>query len=109
MQLALASGIVAFILNRRKHWKKCNGRNDLPAAALNSTPYGMHNPVQVSRMLDIKELLGNGYDVTEERKQFRKSNRLLGGAAFVVILASIALSILAVLAFIAFIDGLFSW
>ena len=159
--------------------------HDLPAAALNATPYGMHNPVQLSRIrpispkriaagtstaklvepmpwdetyqeqkllgniallalvlyalllatsapvlliraaqvsgivafilnrrkrkevLDIKEL--NGYDVTEERKQFRTSNRLLGGAAFVVILASIALSILAVLAFIAFIDGLFSW
>lgn len=79
MQLAIASGIVAFILNRRKR----------------------------KEVLDIKEL--NGYDVTEERKQFRTSNRLLGGAAFVVILASIALSILAVLAFIAFIDGLFSW
>lgn len=79
MQLALASGIVAFILNRRNR----------------------------KEVLDIKER--NGYDVTEERKQFRKSNRLLGGAAFVVILASIALSILLVLAFIAFIDGLFSW
>lgn len=79
MQLAIASGIVAFILNRRKR----------------------------KEVLDIKEL--NGYDVTEERKQFRTSNRLLGGAAFVEILASIALSILAVLAFIAFIDGLFSW
>ena len=159
--------------------------HDLPAAALNATPYGMHNPVQVSRIrpispkriaagtstaelvepmpwdetyqeqkllgnialvalvlsallpatgapvlliraaqvsgivafilnrrkrrevLDIKELYG--YDVTEERKQFIRSNRLLGGAAFVVILASIALSILVVLALIAFIDGLFSW
>ena len=66
------SGIVAFILNRRKR----------------------------RAVLDIWEL--KGYDVTEERKQFRKSNRLLGGAAVVVILASIALSICAVLAFIAF-------
>jgi hypothetical protein len=159
--------------------------HDLPAAALNATPYGMHNPVKVSQIhpispkriaagtstaelvepmpwdetyqeqkllgnialaamvlsvlllvngapvlltrasqvsgiaafilnrrkrkevLDIKEL--NGYDVTEERKQFRKSNRLLGGAAFVIILASIVLSIVVVLAFIAFIDELFSW
>ena len=56
-------------------------------------------------MLDIKEL--NGYDVTEERVN-QKINRLLGGV-YLVILASIALSILLVLAFIAFIDGLFSW
>ncbi|HBE11941.1 MAG TPA: hypothetical protein DCY76_05845 [Flavobacteriales bacterium] len=74
IRAAQVSGIVAFILNRRKR----------------------------KEVLDIKEL--NGYDVTEERKQFRTSNRLLGGAAFVVILASIALSILAVLAFIALID-----
>ena len=79
VRAVLVSGIVAFILNRRKR----------------------------REVLDIKEL--NGYDVTEERKQFRKSNRLLGGAAFVVILAYIALSIVVVLAFIAFIDALFSW
>ena len=79
VRAALVSGIVAFILNRRKR----------------------------KEVLDIKEL--NGYDVTEERKQFRKSNRLLGGAAFVVILASVALSTLALLSFIARIDGLFSW
>lgn len=82
VRAVLVSGIVAFILNRRKR----------------------------REVLDIKEL--NGYDVTEERKQFIRSNRLLGGAAFVVILTYIVLVILIVLAVIAFFEGLFglfSW
>ena len=79
VRAALVSGIVAFILNRRKR----------------------------REVLDIKEL--NGYDVTEERKQFIRSNRLLGGAAFVVILTYIVFAILIVLAVIAFFEGLFGF
>ena len=77
VRAVLVSGIVAFILNRRKR----------------------------REVLDIKELYG--YDVTEERKQFIRSNRLLGGAAFVVILTYIVLAILVVLAVISLIEGLF--
>ena len=82
VRAVLVSGIVAFILNRRKR----------------------------REVLDIKEL--NGYDVTEEREQFIRSNRLLGGAAFVLTLTYIVLAILIVLAVIAFFEGLFglfSW
>ena len=79
IRAAQVSGIVAFILNRRKR----------------------------KEALDIKEL--NGYDVTEERKQFRTSNRLLGGAVFATAIAYIVLLIMLVSAFIAFWDSLFSW
>lgn len=72
------AAVVSFILNRRKR----------------------------REVIDIKEL--NGYDVTEERAQFRLSNRLLGGAVFVSILAYIVLMIVAVLAFIAFWESLFN-
>ena len=73
------AGISSFILNRRKR----------------------------KEVIDIKEF--NGYDVTEERRDFKTANRLLGGAAFVVIIGYIIVAILAALAFIALIEGLFSW
>ena len=58
-------------------------------------------------VIDIKEL--NGYDVTEERRQFRTGNRLLGGAVFATVIAYIALAIVTALAFIALIEALFIW
>ena len=58
-------------------------------------------------VIDIKEL--NGYDVTEERRQFRTGNRLLGGAVFAAVIAYIALAIVTALAFIALIEALFTW
>lgn len=73
------AGLSSFILNRRKR----------------------------KEVIDIKEF--NGYDVTEERRDFKTTNRLLGGAAFVVIIGYIIVAILVALAFIALIEGLFSW
>ena len=73
------AGISSFILNRRKS----------------------------REVIDIREF--NGYDVTEERRNFKTTNRLLGGAALVVIIGYIIVAILAALAFIALIEGLFSW
>ena len=73
------AGMSSFILNRRKR----------------------------KEVIDIKEF--NGYDVTEERRNFKTTNRLLGGAAFVVIIGYIIVAILVALAFIALIEGLFSW
>lgn len=73
------AGISSFILNRRKR----------------------------KEVIDIREF--NGYDVTEERRNFKTTNRLLGGAAFVVIIGYIIVAILAALAIIALIEGLFSW
>jgi hypothetical protein len=77
--MALVVGTIAFFLNRRKR----------------------------REVLDLKEL--NGYDVTEERRQFRTGNRLLGGAVFATVIAYIGLAIVTVLAFIAFIEAIFSW
>lgn len=77
--MALVVGAIAFFLNRRKR----------------------------REVLDIKEL--NGYDVTEERRQFRTGNRLLGGAVFATIIAYIGLAIVTALAFIAFIEAIFNW
>jgi hypothetical protein len=77
--VAQVAGLIAFILNRRKR----------------------------KEVIDIKEF--HGFDVTEERRQFRTSNRLLGGAVFATVIAYIVLAILAVVAFIAFIESLFSW
>ena len=77
--MALVAGVISFMLNRRKR----------------------------REVLDIKEL--NGYDVAEERRQFRTGNRLLGGAVFVSVIAYIVLAILTVLAFIALIEAIFSW
>lgn len=76
---ALFAAAVSFILNRRKR----------------------------REVIDIKEL--NGYDVTEERKQFRTTNRLLGGAVFATAIAYIVLLIMLVSAFIVFWESLFSW
>lgn len=73
------AGMSSFILNRRKR----------------------------KEVIDIKEF--NGYDVTEERRDFKTANRLLGGAAFVVIIGYIIVAILVALAFIALIEGMFSW
>ena len=73
------AGIGSFILNRRKR----------------------------KEVIDIKEF--SGYDVTEERRDFKTTNRLLGGAAFVIIIGYIIVAILVALAFIALIEGLFSW
>ena len=72
-------GVVSYFLNRRKR----------------------------REVIDIKEL--NGYDVTEERAEFRRSYRLLDGAVAVSILAYIVLMILLVLAFMAFWESLFDW
>lgn len=77
--LAQVTGLISFVLNRRKR----------------------------REVIDLKEL--NGYDVTEERRQFRTGNRLLGGAVFATVIAYIVLAILTVLAFIAFIEALFTW
>lgn len=77
--MALVVGVIAFFLNRRMR----------------------------REVLDLKEL--NGYDVTEERRQFRTGNRLLGGAVFAAVIAYIALAIVTVLAFIAFIEAIFIW
>ena len=77
--LAQVTGLIAFVLNRRKR----------------------------REVIDLKEL--NGYDVTEERRQFRTGNRLLGGAVFATLIAYIVLAILTVLAFIALIEGIFTW
>lgn len=77
--LAQVTGLISFVLNRRKR----------------------------REVIDLKEL--NGYDVTEERRQFRTGNRLLGGAVFATVIAYIVLAILTVLAFIAFIEALFIW
>lgn len=77
--MTVVVGVIAFFLNRRKR----------------------------REVLDIKEL--NGYDVTEERRQFRTGNRLLGGAVFATVIAYIGLAIVTVLAFIAFIESMFPW
>lgn len=77
--LAQCTGLISFVLNRRKR----------------------------REVIDIKEL--NGYDVTEERRQFQTSSRLLGGAVFATVIAYIVLVILTVLAFIALIETLFIW
>lgn len=77
--MALVVGVIAFFLNRRMR----------------------------REVLDLKEL--NGYDVTEERRQFRTGNRLLGGAVFAAVIAYIVLAILTALAFIALIESIFSW
>jgi hypothetical protein len=77
--MALVVGVIAFFLNRRMR----------------------------REVLDLKEL--NGYDVAEERRQFRTGNRLLGGAVFAAVIAYIVLAILTVLAFIALIEAFFSW
>ena len=77
--LAQVTGLISFVLNRRKR----------------------------REVIDLKEL--NGYDVTEERRQFRTGNRLLGGAVFATVIAYIVLAILTVLAFIAFIEAIFTW
>lgn len=77
--LAQVTGLISFVLNRRKR----------------------------REVIDIKEL--NGYDVTEERRQFRTGNRLLGGAVFATVIAYIVLAILTVMAFIAFIEAIFPW
>ncbi len=77
--LAQVTGLISFVLNRRKR----------------------------REVIDIKEL--NGYDVTEERRQFRTGNRLLGGAVFATVIAYIGLAIVTVLAFIAFIEAIFTW
>lgn len=77
--MALVVGVIAFFLNRRMR----------------------------REVLDIKEL--NGYNVAEERRQFRTGNRLLGGAVFAAVIAYIVLAILTALALIALIEALFSW
>lgn len=77
--MALVVGVIAFFLNRRMR----------------------------REVLDLKEL--NGYDVAEERRQFRTGNRLLGGAVFAAVIAYIVLAILTVWAFIAFIEAIFPW
>ena len=74
-----AVGLVAFVLNRRKR----------------------------REVLDIKEL--SGYDVTEEREQFRKTNRLIGGTVIASMVLQAVLAILLILSFTAFIESLFSW
>ena len=79
VSLAQVTGIISFVLNRRKR----------------------------REVIDIKEL--NGYDVTEERRQFRTGNRLLGGAVFATVIAYIVLAILTVIAFITFVEGIFTW
>ena len=79
LNAALFAAAVSFILNRRKR----------------------------REVIDIKEL--NGYDVTEERKQFRTTNRLLGGAVFATVIAYIVLVIMLVSAFIVFWESLFNW
>ena len=77
--LAQVIGLISFVLNRRKR----------------------------REVIDIKEL--NGYDVTEERRQFRTGNRLLGGAVFATVIAYIVLLILTAMAFIALIEAIFPW
>ena len=77
--MALVVGAIAFFLNRRKR----------------------------REVLDLKEL--NGYDVTEERRQFGMGNRLLGGAVLLTIIAYIVLGIVTALAFWALIDAIFIW
>ena len=79
MVMALVVGAIAFFLNRRKR----------------------------REVLDLKEL--NGYDVSEERRQFGMGNRLLGGAVLATIIAYIVLGIVTALAFIALIDAIFIW
>ena len=71
------------------------------AAGLAGMSLFIENRRKRKEVIDIKEF--NGYDVTEERRDFKTANRLLGGAAFVVIIVTI----LVALAWIALIEGLF--
>ena len=79
LNAVFVAAVVSFVLNRRKR----------------------------REVIDIKDL--NGYDVTEERRQFRTTNRLLGGAVFATAIAYIVLVIMLVSAFIVFWESLFDW